>query len=125
MTDLLPCPFCGSEAEMRKTPRIDGYVFVVCRRCGAAGPGMYGHDEARAVEIWNTRIGYSSRTTKYAAVLLKAEDALAEIAKQKKSDEFDTEYDVEVADFEGGFDSCVDRARAALAEIAALTGGGK
>ncbi len=39
------------------------------------------------------------------------------IAKQKRTDELETEYDVEVADFEGGYDACIDRARAALTEI--------
>jgi hypothetical protein len=42
--------------------------------------------------------------------------ALRDIARQKKTDELDTEYDVEVADFEGGYDSIIDIARAALGE---------
>jgi len=42
---------------------------------------------------------------------------LAEIARQKKTDELETEYDVEMADFEGGYDLCIDRARATLSEI--------
>jgi hypothetical protein len=42
------------------------------------------------------------------------EKALAEIARQKKTDELDTEYDVEMASFEDGYDLCIDRARAAL-----------
>jgi hypothetical protein len=49
-----------------------------------------------------------------AARVERLEGALREIARQKKTDELDTEYDVEVADFEGGYDMCVDRARAAL-----------
>jgi len=43
-------------------------------------------------------------------------EALEEIAKQKKTSELDTEYEVEHADFEGGYDSCIDRAREALAQ---------
>ena len=42
--------------------------------------------------------------------------ALTDIARQKKTDEFDTEYDAECADFEGGYDAIIDRARAAIAE---------
>jgi thioredoxin-like negative regulator of GroEL len=51
------------------------------------------------------------------AKLAKAVEALREIARQKKTDELETEYDVEVADFEGGYDLCIDRARATLAEL--------
>ena len=41
-------------------------------------------------------------------------EALSDIARQKKTNELETEYDAECADFEGGFDACVDRARAAM-----------
>ena len=37
--------------------------------------------------------------------------------RQKKTNEMDTEYDVEVADFEGGYDACIDRARAARRKL--------
>ena len=60
-----------------------------------------------------------------AAALLVAEKALRDISRQKKTDELETEYDVECADFEGGYDACVDTARAALSEIEKLTGGGE
>lgn len=51
------------------------------------------------------------------AKLKEAVEALREIATQKKTDELVTEFDVEYADFEGGYDACIDRARAALARI--------
>jgi hypothetical protein len=51
------------------------------------------------------------------AKLEKAVEGLREIARQKKTDEFETKYDVEVADFEDGYDLCIDRARATLAEL--------
>ena len=60
-----------------------------------------------------------------AAALLVAEKALRDISRQKKTDELETEYDVECADFEGGYDACVDTARAALSEIEKLMGGGE
>ena len=62
-------------------------------------------------------------TPQLAAALIKAREGLAEIGRQKRTDELVTEYDVEVADFEAGYDLCVDRARATLAEIDALMGG--
>mgnify|MGYP003409449942 FL=1 len=37
--------------------------------------------------------------------------------RQKKTNEMDTEYDVEVADFEGGYDACIDRARASRRKL--------
>jgi hypothetical protein len=43
-------------------------------------------------------------------------EALEEISRQKKTDELITELDVEYADFEGGYDACIDTARAALQE---------
>lgn len=57
-----------------------------------------------------------------AAALLKAEEALANIASQKKTDELETEYEAECADFEAGYDVCIDVARATLTEIRKLTG---
>ena len=57
-----------------------------------------------------------------AEALLKAEKALANIASQKKTDELETEYEAECADFEAGYDVCIDVARATLTEIRKLTG---
>jgi hypothetical protein len=48
------------------------------------------------------------------AELARKTAALTEIAKQKRTNELDTEYEAECADFEGGYDACIDRARAAL-----------
>jgi hypothetical protein len=44
---LLPCPFCGGEAE------IVGKHWVQCRRCATEG-GYYDNIET-AIEVWNTR----------------------------------------------------------------------
>ena len=52
------------------------------------------------------------------AKIARLTEALKEISSQKKTSEFDTEYDVECADFEAGYDTCIDRARAALQENA-------
>lgn len=40
--------------------------------------------------------------------------AIEDIANQKKTTELETEYDVEVADFEDGYDTIIDVARKAL-----------
>ncbi len=49
-----------------------------------------------------------------AAEVVRLRGALADIGRQNKTDELYTEYDVEVADFEAGYDACIDRARQAL-----------
>lgn len=44
MTELLPCPFCGGEAEA--VHEINGFWTVECVKCGALVDG---------IEAWNTR----------------------------------------------------------------------
>lgn len=68
--ELLPCPFCGSEAELAHT--WTAAYWVECLECEAQRSGEYGgdlsdvgdpdHDRAShiasaksAVEAWNTR----------------------------------------------------------------------
>lgn len=77
-----------------------------------------------ADEIERLRAGGCARdqtTTKYcgeaaqmATEIERLRAALKTIAKQKKTDELETACDVEYADFEGGYDACIDVARAAL-----------
>ncbi len=49
-----------------------------------------------------------------AARIAALEAALKDIARQKKTDELETEADAEYADFEGAYDTMIDLARAAL-----------
>ena len=83
----------------------------------------YGCDEAKELGNIKANARLIALTPQLAAALIKAREGLAEIGRQKRTDELVTEYDVEVADFEAGYDLCVDRARATLAEIDALMGG--
>ena len=39
MAELLPCPFCGGEAELRRTTvYLDGAVQIHCTRCNVHTP---------------------------------------------------------------------------------------
>lgn len=50
---LLPCPFCGGEAEHYSTiPTHDGFWCCICRDCGAST--SFG-SEAEAIAAWNAR----------------------------------------------------------------------
>lgn len=46
---LKPCPFCGGEAFIN-TPYNGGNPFVMCKKCGGAGPQSF-----EAVQLWNRR----------------------------------------------------------------------
>jgi Lar family restriction alleviation protein len=48
-----PCPFCGClDLETRLTP--SGWYCVVCRECGAIGPGD--GQITTAIDLWNDRV---------------------------------------------------------------------
>lgn len=62
MTELKPCPFCGSEAHSFEKEAWERYGHVVCGGCEATGPdayaGLYDGEEGwqeKAAEEWNTR----------------------------------------------------------------------
>lgn len=51
---LLPCPFCGGEAE--KMMSDDGFTSIGCLHCNPLWGVMVQHNvESIAVERWNTR----------------------------------------------------------------------
>lgn len=53
--ELLPCPFCGGEAEILTAESMNGgYLFgIMCNDCRSRGD-VY-DTEAEAVDAWNTR----------------------------------------------------------------------
>ena len=55
---LLPCPFCGSPAEITTCPHNTDEVSTArCKTCGTRMGAIFGADSAqRAVEAWNRRI---------------------------------------------------------------------
>ena len=62
--ELLPCPFCGGEAE-RTTIEEEGDNFggdvITCKRCFASSHVEFGFKE-NIVSHWNTRTAQTSRT---------------------------------------------------------------
>ena len=50
---LLPCPFCGKEAEILDNS-ANALVYIQCRRCTAEANGI---DRDDAILKWNTRGG--------------------------------------------------------------------
>ncbi|MGM4906305.1 Lar family restriction alleviation protein [Tardiphaga sp. 866_E4_N2_1] len=54
MSELLPCPFCGGNAELQQS-KDHGFVrrFVYCQPCGARSPNY--HEDGNATYWWNTR----------------------------------------------------------------------
>jgi len=70
------------------------------------------HGEARNYADLALRAG--NETADAIAEVARLRKALEAIAGQKKTNELLTEYDAEVADFETGYDTCIDVARAAV-----------
>ena len=58
MSELLPCPFCGGEAEMLTAESMyGGYLFgIMCNDCRSRGD-VY-DTEAEAIAAWNSRADY-------------------------------------------------------------------
>ena len=53
MNELLPCPFCGSEAELNGPSSSGSWVECTNSDCGAAGG--YDFVWTSAIKKWNTR----------------------------------------------------------------------
>ena len=63
MSELLPCPFCGGEAEpFNPFDNADGTWCVLCSECAAATG--FEQTEAEAIATWNIR---AERTCKMRA----------------------------------------------------------
>ncbi len=60
-TELLPCPFCGNIADLKKCPTLNSPgVYIECSKCGATTKLIYAALDYCAVEeaakLWNQRM---------------------------------------------------------------------
>ena len=53
MSEIIPCPFCGSENVGFGVGNIAYWKWVHCAVCGAAGPDA--DNNVEAIAKWNTR----------------------------------------------------------------------
>lgn len=56
MSELLPCPFCGCEAEIITTQSIHGgdLFGIMCKYCCSRGD--FHHTKEQAIDAWNSRV---------------------------------------------------------------------
>lgn len=59
MTELKPCPFCGSKNTAcsfytTHTEGMEDHYYIGCKNCGANG--SRGKSEEEAIEAWNRRV---------------------------------------------------------------------
>ena len=92
------CPDCAGSGFGGHPDR-----WSLCHQCGGSG----GVKPQPAPDLLT---GYRAALDE----IDRLREALQDIAKQKKTDELVTVCDVEYADFEDGYDMCIDTARAAL-----------
>ena len=55
MSELKPCPFCGSEKV--KAQQSLGIVMILCNKCGATVSFYEKERKEQTVEAWNRRAG--------------------------------------------------------------------
>ena len=81
MSELKPCPFCGSKAGL---VTILGRTAISCYNCPAIMIHNYDTDEQDLVHAWNTRNKIEETYSELARVLDNVEKAL--LKKEKDND---------------------------------------
>ena len=77
-SELLPCPFCGSQPVVEQTGFSGRARYIYCNRDDCLRPKAVGENEEAAIRSWNTRVdarlGVQNGDAKEALRLLGAED---------------------------------------------------
>jgi hypothetical protein len=95
--------------EMNGDETMDG-VEVTSGRVSIHDHAL-GYDDGPVDAAIHANAGLIAQAPDIAQAYLDLLAAIEEIARQKKSTELDNEYEVECADFEDGYDACIDTAR--------------
>ena len=68
MSELLPCPFCGGEAEIMHLPAVEPsaqwHIHCANRDC-EVDPFLWRSTEAEAIAAWNSRAERTCRNASY------------------------------------------------------------
>ena len=109
--------FAALAKGLRALAPADGLAAVDALRVEARENAMQAlASMGQAHEAYEAQLEAEAELARVRARGERLVEALEDIAKQKRTDELDTEHDVEVADFEGGYDAVINVARAALAQ---------
>lgn len=99
MNELLPCPFCGGEAQFNIYETTCG---VECEKCRIGTAFVLIDDYKQAIQAWNTRAYYEAVTEGFTDEMLEAAGYVKKRTCRITSEEYDDLLDVFTTHFSCG-----------------------